>query len=179
MLPPSPGFVNNAAMNISGTCIFINECFHCLPYTGKLLLDHMVIQSLSRVRLFVTPWIDEHQASMTITNSQSSLKLMSVKLVMPSNHLILCCPLSLLPSIFPSFRVFSNESALHIRWSKYWIFSFSINPSNECSGLICFRIDRLDLLATQGTLKGLLQHHSSKASILHCSPFFIVQFSHP
>ena len=113
-----------------------------------------------------------------ITNSQSSLKLTSVESKMPSNHLILCRPLLLLPSIFPSIRVFSNESALHIRWSKYWSFSFSISPSNEYSGLISFRIDWLDLLAVQGTLKSLLQHHSSKALILRCSAFFIVQLSH-
>ena len=116
---------------------------------------------------------------MSITNFWTLLKLMSIKMVIPSNHLILCCPLSLPPSIFPSIRVFSNESVLHIWWPKYWSFSFSISPSNEYSGLICFRIDWLDLLATQGTLKGLLQHHSLKASILRCSAFFTVQLSHP
>ena len=115
----------------------------------------------------------------SITNSQSSLKLMTIESVMPSNHLILCRPLLLPPSIFPSIRVFSNESALHIRWPKDWSFSFSISPSNEHSGLISFRMDWLDLLAVQGTLKSLLQHHSSKASILWCSAFFIVQLSHP
>ena len=114
-----------------------------------------------------------------ITNSQSLLKLMSIELVMPSNHLILCHPLLLLPSIFPSIRVFSNESALHIRWPKYWSFSFSISPSCEYSGLISFRMDWLDLLAVQGTLKCLLQHHSSKASVLQHSAFFIIQLSHP
>ena len=114
-----------------------------------------------------------------ITNSQSLLKLMSIELVTPSNHLILCCHLLLLPSIFPSVRVFSNESVIHIRWPKYWSFSFSISPSNAYSGLISFRMDWLDLLAVQGTLKSLLQHHSSKASILWCSAFFIVQLSHP
>ena len=119
------------------------------------------------------------QASPSITNSQSLPKLMSIELVMPSNHLILCHPLLLLPSIFPSIRVFSNESALHIRWPKYWSFSFSISPSNEHPGLISFRMDWLDLLAVQGTLKSLLQHHSSKVSILRCSAFFIVQLSHP
>ena len=113
------------------------------------------------------------------TNSWSLLKLMSIESVMPSNHLILCCPLLLLPSIFPSIRVFSNESVLHIRWPKYWSFSFNISTSNEYSGLISFRMDWLDLLAVQGTLKGLLQHYSSKASVLRCSSFFIVQFSHP
>ena len=119
------------------------------------------------------------QASLSITNSWSLLKLMSTESVMPSNHLILCHPLILLPSIFPSIRVFSNESVLHIRWPKYWSFSFSINPSNEYSGLISFRMDWLDLLAVQGTLKSLFQHHSSKASILWHSAFFIVQLSHP
>ena len=118
-------------------------------------------------------------ASLSITNSQSPPKLMSIESVMPSNHLILCCPLLLLPSVFPSIRVFSNESALHIRRSKYWSFSFNINPSNEHSGLISFRMDLLDLFAVQGTLKSLLQHHSSKASILLCSAFFTVQLSHP
>ena len=119
------------------------------------------------------------QASLYITNAQSLLKLMSIESVMPSNHLILCGPLFLPPSIFPSIRVFSNESVLHIRCSKYWSFSFSISPSNEYSGLISFRMDWLDLLAVQGTLKSLLQHHSSKASILWCSAFSIVQLSHP
>ena len=137
------------------------------------------VQSLSRVRLFETPWIAARQASLSITNSRSSLKLMSIESVMPSNHFILCCPLLLLPSIFPSIRVFSNESVLHIRWPKYWSFSFSISPSNEYSGLISFRMDWLDLLAVPETLKSLLQHHSSKASILWCSAFFIVQLSHP
>ena len=118
-------------------------------------------------------------ASLSITNSQSLPKLMSIESVMPSNHLILCCPLLLLPSVFPSIRVFSNESALHIRRPKYWSFSFNINPSNEHSGLIYFRMDLLDLFAVQGTLKSLLQHHSSKASILLCSACFIVQLSHP
>ena len=125
----------------------------------------------------MTPWTAAHQAS--ITNSQSLLKLMSIELVMPSNHLILCRPLLLPPSIFPSIRVFSNESLLHIRWPKYWSFIFSIGPSNEYSGLISFRMDWLDLLAVQGTLKSLLQYHSSKASILQHSAFFTVQLSHP
>ena len=136
------------------------------------------VQSLSYVRLFATPWTAAHQASQSITNSQSSLKLMSIESVTPSNHLLLCRPLLLLPSIFPSVRVFSNESALHIRWPKYWSFSFNISPSNEHPGLISFRMDWLDLLAVQGTLKSLLQHHKSKASILQCSAFFIVQLSH-
>ena len=126
-----------------------------------------------------TPWTSAHQASLFITNSQSLLKLMSIKSVMPSNHLILCRPLLLPPSIFPSIRVFSNELVLHIRWPEYWSFSFSINPSNEYSGLISFRIDWLDHLAVQGTLKSLHQHHSSKASVLWHSAFFIVQLSHP
>ena len=127
----------------------------------------------------VTPWIAACQPSLSITNSQSLLKLTSIKLVMPSSHLILCCPLLLLPPIPPSIRVFSNESTLHMRWPKYWSFSFSINPSNELPGLISFRVDWLDLLAVQGTLKSLLQNHSSKASILQRSAFFTVQLSHP
>ena len=121
------------------------------------------VQSLSCVPLFATPWTAAHQASLSITNSQSLLKLMSIMLVMPSNHLILCCPLLLLPSIFPSIMVFLNESALCIRWPKYWSFSFSVSPSSEHPGLISFRMDWLDLLAVQGTLKSLLQHHSSNA----------------
>ena len=132
------------------------------------------VQSLSRVRLFATPWIAAHQASLSITNSQSLFRLMSIKSVMPSSHLILCRPLLLLPPVPPSIRVFSNESTLLMRWPKYWSLSFSIIP-----GLIYFRRDWLDLLAVQGTLKSLLQHHSSKASILQCSAFFTVQLSHP
>ena len=135
------------------------------------------VQSLSRVQLFTMPWTVTCQASLFITNSQSLLKLMSSESVMPSNHLILCPPLLLPPSIFPSIRVFSDEMVLHIRWPKYWSFSFNISPSNEHSGLISFRMDWLDLLAVQRTLKSLLQHHSSKASILQCSAFFIVQVS--
>ena len=127
----------------------------------------------------MTPWTAARQASLSITNSRSLLKLMSIALVMPSNHLILCCPLLLLPSIFPSIKVFSYELVLCIRWPKYWSFSFSISPSNEYSGLIPFRMDWLDLFAVQGTLKSILQHHSSKASILQRSAFFIVQLSHP
>ena len=137
------------------------------------------VQPLSHVWLFVTPWTAAHQASLSITNSQRLLKLMSIESVMPSNHLILCPPLLLPPSIFPSIRVFSSESFLHIRWPKYWSFSFSISPSSEYSWLISFGMDWLDLLAVQGTLKSLLQHHSSKASILQRSAFFIVQLSHP
>ena len=137
------------------------------------------VQLLSCVRLFVTPWTVTCQASLSITNSWSLLKPLSIESVMPCNHLILCCRLLLLPSIFPSIRVFSNESTLCIRRPKYWSFSFSISPSNEYSGLISFRMDWFDFLAVQGTLKSLLQHHSSKASILQCSAFFIVQLSHP
>ena len=127
----------------------------------------------------MTPWTAACQASLSITNSQSLLKLMSVMSVMPSNHLILCHPLLLLPSIFPSIRIFSNEPALRIRWPKNWSFSFSISPSNEHSGLISLRMDWLDLLVVQGTLESLIQHHSSKESVLRCSAFFIVQLSHP
>ena len=134
------------------------------------------VQLLSHVPLISTPWTAARQASLSSTNSWSLLKLMSIEWVMPSNHLILCCPLLLLPSIFPSVRVFSNESVLLIRWPKYWSFNFSISPSNEYLGLISFRIDWFDLLAVQGDL---LQHHSSKASILWCSAFFIVQHSYP
>ena len=139
----------------------------------------VVVQSLSRLQLFATPWTTTHQASISITKSWSLLKLMSIQSVMPSNHLILCRPLLLLPSVFPNIRVFSSESLLHIRWPKYWSFSFSISPSNEYSGLIFFRMDWLDLTAVQGTVNSLLQHYSSKASILRHSAFFIVQLSHP
>ena len=138
-----------------------------------------LVQLLSHVLLFVTPWTTAHQALLSITSSRSLPKFMSIELVMPSNHLIPCHPLLLLPSIFPSIRDFSNESALCIRWPKYWSFSFSISPSNEYSGLISFRMDWLNLLEVQGTLRSLLQHHSSNASILQCSVFFIFQLSHP
>ena len=137
-----------------------------------------IVQSFSCIRLLATPRTAACQTSLSITISRSLLKLVSIESVMPSNHLVLCRPLLLLPSIFPSIRVFSNKSVLHIRWPKYWSFSFSINPSNEYSGLISFRIDWFDL-AVQGTLKTLLQHHSSKASILWCSAFFMIQLSHP
>ena len=137
------------------------------------------VQSLSWIWLFVTPGTAAHQASLSITNCRSLLKLMSIESMMPSNYLILCRPLLLPPSIFPSIRVFSKEWVLCNRWPKYWSFSFSISPSNECSGLISFRMDRLDLIVVQGTLRSLLQHHSSKASILWHSAFFIVQLSHP
>ena len=149
---------------------FANRGFHFFPIRSVQLLSH--------VQLFVTPWTVACQASLSITNSQSLLKLMSIELVMPSNHLILCRPLLLLSSILSSIRVFSNESVLRIRWPKYMSLSFSISPSNEYSRLISFRMDWLDLLAVQGTLKSL-QHHSSKASILRCSAFFIVQLWHP
>ena len=139
----------------------------------------VVVQSLSRVQLFATPWTAAHQASLSITVSQDLLKLMSIELVMLSNHLILCRPLLLLRSNFPSIKVISNESALCIRWPKDRSFSFSISPSNEYSGLFSFRIDWFDLLAVQGPLLSILQHHGSKASILQCSAFFMVQLSHP
>ena len=137
------------------------------------------VQSLSRVWLFATPWIAARQASLSLTISWSPRKPMSIVSVMSSNHLILCHPLLLLPSIFPSIRVFSNESGLLIKWPKYWSFTFSISPSSEYSGLISYRIDWLDLLAVQGTLKSLFQHHSPKASILQCSAFFMAQLSYP
>ena len=157
---------------ICNILIYQIKKLYTLNYT---MLSIQSVQSLSHVQLFATPWTAACQASLSITNSQSPPKHMSIKLVMPSNHLILCHPLLLLPSIFPSIRVFYNESALRIRWPKYWSFSFSISPSNEYPVLISFRMHWLDLLAVQGTLKSLLQHHSSKASILQCSAFFIVQ----
>ena len=138
-----------------------------------------VVQSLSQVRLFAIPWTAAHQASLSFTISLSLLKFMSTESVMVSKHFSLCCPFLLLPSIVPSIRIFSSELAFYIRWPKYWSFSFSISPSNECSGLISFRIDWFNILAVQGTRKSLLQHHSSKASILRHSAFFIVQLSHP
>ena len=148
-------------------------------YIHVYIYQFSSVQLLSCVQLFVTPWTAACLASLSITNSQSPPKSMSIESVMPANHLILCCPLLLLPSIFPSIGAFSNESVLHIRWPKYWSFSFNISPSNEHPGLISFRMSWLDLLAVQGTLKNLLQHHISKASILLCSAFFIVQLSHP
>ena len=137
------------------------------------------VQSLSHVRLFATPWIAAREASFSITNTWSSLKFMSIESVMSYSHLTLCCPLLLLPLIPLSIRVFSNQSTLRMRWPKYWSFSFTISSSNEHPGLISFRVDWLELFAVQGTLKSLLQHHSSKVSILHCSAFFTVQLSHP
>ena len=153
--------------------------FPTFIYACLLGVQFSSVQSLSRVQLFATPRIAACQASLSITNSRNSLRLTSIKSVMPSSHLILCHPLLLLPAIPPSIRVFSNESTLHMRCPKYWSFSFSIIPSKEHPGLISFRMDWLDLLAVQGTLNSLLQHHSSKASILWCSAFFIVQLSHP
>ena len=149
--------------------------YYFSPSSGHVIS----VQLLSRVRLFATPWITARQVSVSITNSRSSLKLTSIESVMPSSHLILCCPLYLLPPIPPSIRVFSSESTLRMRWPKYWSFSFSISPSNDHPGLISFRMEWLDLLAVQGTLKSLLQHHSSKASILQHSAYFTVQLSHP
>ena len=148
-------------------CPFSSCCCHCSSV------------QLTCVWLFAAPWTAARHASLSITNSWSLLRLMCIELVMPSSHLILCHPLLLLPSIFPSIRVFSNESVLRIRWPKYWNFSFSVSPSNEYSELISFRTDWFDLLAVQGTLKSLLQYHSSKTSILRCSAFFRVQLSHP
>ena len=146
---------------------------------SNISIHFISVQSLSRVHIFVTPWIAACQASLSITNTWSALRLTSIESVMPSNHLILCRPLLLLPPIPPNIRVFSNESTLPMRWPKSWSLSFSINPSKEIPGLISFRMDWLDLLAVQWTLKSLLQHCSSKASILWCSAFFTVQLSHP
>ena len=152
--------------------LYKNKKSKCYPSVSS-------VQLLSRVQLFATPWITACQASLSITSSQSSLRLTSIQSVMPSNHLIFCCPLLLLPPIPPRVRVFSNESTLRMRWPKYWSFSFSISPSKEIPGLISFKMDWLDLPAVQGTLKSLLQHHSSKTSILQHSAFFTVQLSHP
>ena len=170
----SKGFTSTCNLRLSPCAVSFWEvrvtCLSCIqPQVSS-------VQSLSCDLLFATPWTTALQASLSITSSWSLPKPMSIELVMPSNHLILCHPLLLLPSIFPSIRLFSNESALHIRWPKYWSFSFNISSSNEHPGLICFRMDWLDLLAVQGMLKSLLQHNSSKASILRCSAFFIVQF---
>ena len=165
--------------------VYVFICLYTCKYThGYIHIDthtyiFVLVQLLSRVQLFVAPKTAAYQASLSITNSQSLLQLMCIHSVMPSNHLMLCRPLLLLPSIFPNIRVFPNESVFHIRWPKYWSFSFSISPSKKHSGLISFRIDWFDLLAVQGTLKNLLQHHSSKASILWHSAFCMVQVSHP
>ena len=198
-MSPSPAlsYIRQHSIGLSPWVTFLSDlsrflldiyCFHsCLIWSLKycevsrtgfiipISETHTLssVQSLSCVRLFVTPWTAARQASLSITNAQSLLKLMSIKLVIPSNHLILCHLLLLPPSIFPSIRVFSNESVLHIRRPKYWSFSFSVSPSKEYSGLISFRMDWLDFLAVQGNLKSLLQHHSSKASIFRCSAFFI------
>ena len=153
-------------------------CFYLYSPAISFSTFFCSVQLLSCVQLFATPWTTAHQASLSITNSWSLPKLSSIESVMPSKHLILCCPLLLLPSIFPSIRVFSNELALCIRWPKYWSFSFSISPSNVYSALISFRMDWLDFLAVQGTLKSLLQHHSSTTSVLQCSDFLILTSIH-
>ena len=186
-----PGQLFQYRIGLTKMIIFSKNKYRNYVICPRLPLLHQFssVQSLSHVWLFVTSWIAALQASLSITNSQSLLKLMSIESVMPSSHLILChlpssnlilChPLLLLPPIPPSIRAFSNESTLHMRWPKYWSFSFSISPSNKHPGMICFRMDWLDLLAVQGTLKSLLQHHSSKTSILQRSTFFTVQLSHP
>ena len=156
----------------------MTELINCIIFDLDII-QFSSVQLCSRVWLFATPWIIACQAFLSITNPRSSLRLTSIESVMPSSHLILCHPLLLLPSIPPRIRVFSNESPLHMRWPMYWRFSFNISPSKEHPGLISFRMDWLDLLAVQGTLKSLPQHHSSKASILRCSAFFIVQLSYP
>ena len=161
-------------MNSQANFVLCRDCV-----TMKTFTSVSSLQLLSHVQLFATPWTAAHQPSLSIRNFWSLLKLMSIELTMPSNHLTFCCPILLLPSIFPNIRVFSSESVHHIRWPEYWSFNFSISPFNECSGLISFRMDRLDLLAVQGTLKSLLQHHSSKASVVWHSAFFKVQLSHP
>ena len=153
----------------------LSMCLHTAEHSPEILS----VQLFSRVWLFATPWTTARQASLSITNSRSLFKLMSIESVIPSNHLILCRPLLLLPSVFLSIKIFSNQSVLRIRGPKYWSFSFSISPSNKYSGLVSFRMDWFDLFAVQGTLKSLLQHHSSKASILRSSAFFTVQLSHP
>jgi len=160
-----------APVCILHNCFFFLEEFFTLKTTFSLIMSFSSVQSLSCVRLFATPWTTAYQASLSFTNCHSLPKAMSTESVMPSNYLILFCPLLLLTSIFPSITVFSNESALRIRWPKYWSLSFNISLSNEHPGLICFRMDWLDLLAVQGTRKSLLQHHSSKASILRLSAF--------
>ena len=177
--PPTPLTSFSLISSASGSFLKLQLLSHHSSKTATLSVS--LVQLLSCVSLFVTPWTAAHQASLPINNSRSLLKFMSIESVMPSNHLILCHPLLLLPSIFPTIRVFSNQPFLCIRCPKYWSFSFSISPSNEYSGLILnisFRMDWLDLLAVQGTLKSCLQHHSSEASILWCSAFFIVQLSH-
>ena len=182
---PPPGDLPNQGSNPHlqassiGRRILLPLSHHGSPLYPRISYQFSSIQLLSRDRLPAGPWTAAHQASQSITNFQSLLKLKSTELVMPSNHLVLCRLLLIPPSIFPSIKVFSNESVLHIRWPKYWKFSFSIRPSNEYSGLISFRMDWLHFLELQGTLKSLPQHHSSKASILQCSAFFMDQLSHP
>ena len=168
----------SSVVSVRLSCLTQTKCIISPPYPS-LIIDFSSVQSLSRGQLFATPWIAARQASLSITNSRSSPKLMSTESVMPGSHLILCHPLLLLPPIPPRVRDFSNESTPHMRWPKYWSFSFSISPSREHSGLISFRMDWLDLLAVQRTLKSLLQHHSSKASIIRRSAFFTVKLSHP
>ena len=174
-------FINSNAMNTGVHLAFWTVVFsrYAQEWDFWIIRSVQSVQSLSHVQLFATPWTGAHQASLSITNSRSLLKVMSSESVMPSNHLILCHPLLLPPSIFPSIRVFSKESVLHIRWWKYCSFSFSISSSNEYSGLVSFRMNWLDLLVVQGTLKRFLQHHNSKAPILQHSAFFTVQTSHP
>ena len=176
-------FFSNIFCYCPMSCIFILWVYHCYPETllrGCFWIQFFsLVQWLNCVVLIATLWTTARQVSLSITNSWSLLKLTSIELVKSSNHLILCHPLLLLPSIFPSIRVFSRESVLCIRWPEYWSFSFSISPSHEYSGLISFRMDWLNLLVAQGTLKSLLQHHSSKASVLWRSAFFMVQLSHP
>ena len=180
LVPPEKPNVNTWVLKSEGRSV--SQIEETVEETGDIQslssVQFSSLQLLSHVRLFATPWTAACQASLSITNSRSLPKLMSIESVMPSSHLILCHPLHLLPSIFPSIRVFSNESALHIRWPKYWSFSFNISPSNEYPGLISFRMDWFDLLAVQGTLKSVLQHHSLKPSVLLHSAFFIVQLSH-
>ena len=180
IIPPSPSPTESNRLFYTSVSLLLS-CIQGYHYhLSKLhIYAFSSVHSLIRVQLFATPSITARQASLSITNSRSLPKLLSIESVMASSHLILCCPLLLLPSVFPSIGVFSSESALCIRWPKCWSFSFNITPSSENSGLISFRMDWLDLLAVQGTLKSLLQHHSSKASILWCSAFFIVQLSHP
>ena len=182
----SPSHVNNDLHDLVSiqytirlSLIQKQKCYFLFLESVPLHFIPRISSAVQSCQLFATPWTAAHQASLCIMNSRSILILSSIESVMPSNHVILCHPLLPPPSLFPSIRVFSSESVLRIRWPKQWNFCFSISPSNECSGLISFRMDWLDLLAVQGTLKSLLQHHSSKASLLQHSPFFIVQLSHP
>ena len=176
-----PLALSRSSVKLGQTAVLIKQPSNSQCTVGTLNLDSplLVVQSLSCVQLFATPWTAACQVSPSVTISQSLFKFTSIESMRLSNHLILCCPLFPLPSVFPSIRVFSNESALHIRWPTCWSFSFGIGPSNEYSGLIAFMINWFDLLAVQETLKSLLQHHNSKASVLLCSAFFMVQLSHP